>query len=296
MKKTLVILAAGIGSRFGGGIKQLEPVGPNGEIIMDYSIHDAISAGFNKIVFIIRRDIEADFKEIIGNRIEKIAGQFGVEVCYAFQNMDNIPEKLREGRTKPWGTAHALLCCDGLIDGPFTVINADDYYGIGGFKKASDFLETNRYGIVTYILGNTLSDNGGVSRGICKVEDGKLIDIAETRNLVKVEGGAESEGVFYGFDTPVSMNFWCLPSSFIDVLRERFPDFLANLENPLKDEYLLPSMVDYKIKSGEECTALSTDAKWFGVTYKEDKQSVVESFRKLYEEGVYSTDFYSDIK
>lgn len=296
MKKSLVILAAGIGSRFGGGIKQLEPVGPNGEIIMDYSIHDAIKAGFNKIVFIIRKDIEKDFREIIGNRIEKIAENFGVEIAYAFQSMDNIPEALREGRTKPWGTAHALLCCDGIIDSAFAVINADDYYGTDAFVKAADFLETDKYGIITYILGNTLSDNGGVSRGVCKVENGLLVDINETHNIVKTADGADSEGNHLDFDTPVSMNLWCLPASFMDVLKEGFGPFLAGLKNPLKDEYLLPAMVDYKIKNGEKCTALATDAKWFGVTYKEDKESVVNSFKQLYEKGVYSNDFYSDIK
>lgn len=296
MKKSLVILAAGIGSRFGGGIKQLEPVGPNGEIIMDYSIHDAIKAGFNKIVFIIRKDIEKDFREIIGDRIEKIAEKFGVEIAYAFQSMDNIPEALREGRTKPWGTAHALLCCDGIIDSAFAVINADDYYGTDAFVKAADFLETDKYGIITYILGNTLSDNGGVSRGVCKVENGLLVDINETHNIVKTADGADSEGNHLDFDTPVSMNLWCLPASFMDVLKEGFGPFLAGLKNPLKDEYLLPAMVDYKIKNGEKCTALATDAKWFGVTYKEDKESVVNSFKQLYEKGVYSNDFYSDIK
>ena len=143
MEKTLVILAAGIGSRFGGGIKQLEPVGPGGEIIMDYSIHDAIKYGFNKIIFIIRKDIEKDFKEIIGNRIEKVAEKFGVKIVYAYQTMDNIPAELREGRVKPWGTAHAIYCCEGLINGPFSVINADDFYGADGFKKASEYLEKN---------------------------------------------------------------------------------------------------------------------------------------------------------
>lgn len=296
MKKTLVVLAAGIGSRFGGGIKQLEPVGPNGEVIIDYSIHDAVAAGFNKIVFIIRHDIEKDFKEIIGDRVEKICKGFGVEICYAFQTMDNIPEELRKDRVKPWGTAHAILCCDGIVKEPFAVINADDYYGKDGFRKAAAFLEKGEYGLVAYVLKNTLSENGGVSRGICSVENGKLTSITETHNIIKTAEGAESEGNFISADTLVSMNFWCLPASFMDVLRDGFPGFLSNLKNPLKDEYLLPTMVDSQLQKGEPVTVMHTDEKWFGVTYKEDKPSVVESFRKLYETGVYNNDFYSDIK
>lgn len=295
MKKTLVILAAGIGSRFGGGIKQLEPVGPNGEVIIDYSIHDAIQAGFNKIVFIIRHDIEKDFKEIIGNRIEKIANGLGVEICYAFQTMDNIPEELAKDRKKPWGTAHAILCCDGIINEPFAVINADDYYGKDGFKQAAAFLEKSEYGLVAYVLKNTLSDNGGVSRGICHVVDGKLTGIDETHEIIKVEGGAESNGNFIAPETLVSMNFWCLPASFMDVVKAEFPKFLASLKNPLKDEFLLPTLVDSELKKGRPVTVMHTDEKWFGVTYKEDKPSVVDSFKKLYDSGVYFNDFYSDI-
>ena len=296
MKKTLVVLAAGIGSRFGGGIKQLEPVGPNGEVIIDYSIHDAVKAGFNKIVFIIRHDIEKDFKEIIGDRVEKICGGFGVEIRYAFQTMDNIPEELTKDRKKPWGTGHAILCCDGIVNEPFAVINADDYYGVEGFKKAAEFLESGKYGLVAYVLSNTLSENGGVSRGICTVENGKLTSITETHDIIKTADGAESNGNFIAPETLVSMNFWCLPASFMDVLREGFPEFLANLKNPLKDEYLLPGMVDSQLQKGEDVIVMTTDEKWFGVTYKEDKPSVVESFKKLYENGVYQNDFYSDIK
>lgn len=232
MNKTLAILAAGIGSRFGGGIKQLEPVGPHEEIIIDYSIHDAIAAGFNKIIFIIRRDIEADFKRIIGERIEKVCAPLGVKICYAFQELSDIPISLPEGRTKPWGTGHAILACKGLINEPFAVINADDYYGKDGFRKAAAFLQKGRYGLVGYILKNTLSDNGGVTRGICNVKDGRLVGIDETKNIVKTNGGAAANGQALPLDALVSMNFWCFPSSFLPVLESGFTLFLADMEDP----------------------------------------------------------------
>ena len=295
MKTTLVILAAGIGSRFGGGIKQLEPVGPNGEIIIDYSIHDAICAGFNKIVFIIRKDIENDFREVIGNRIEKICDTLGVEVGYAFQDIRNIPVPLPEGRTKPWGTGHAVLACDGLLDGPFAVINADDYYGKEGFIKAADFLKTGAYGLVGYILKNTLSDNGGVTRGICNVRDGKLTGIDETHDICKTAEGAQADGKTVDTESLVSMNFWCFPFGFMEELKAGFPVFLNHMKNPLKDEYLLPVIADGLLKKGTEISVLPTADKWFGVTYKEDKASVAESFRKLYKEGTYRKNLYEDL-
>ncbi len=293
--KTLVILAAGIGSRFGGGIKQLEPVDDGGHIIIDYSIHDAIAAGFRKIVFIIRHDIEKDFREVIGNRIERICEPLGVEVCYAFQEVDDVPINVPEGRVKPWGTGHAVLCTADLIDSPFAVINADDYYGKEGLCKAADFLETGNYGLVGYVLKNTLSDNGGVTRGICKVENGKLIGINETKNIVKDCGGASANGETIDIDSLVSMNFWCYPKEFINVLRNGFPEFLHSMNDPQKDEYLLPIIADGMLKDGVEFTVIPTDDKWFGVTYKEDKPAVVESFRKLIKSGVYEVDLYSDL-
>ena len=298
-KKTLVILAAGIGSRFGGGIKQLEPVDANGHIIIDYSIHDAIAAGFKKVVFIIRHDIENDFKSVIGDRIENICKPLGVEVAYAFQEIDNIPDfsgrEKANGRTKPWGTGHALLACDGILDAPFAVINADDYYGKNGFVKAAEFLDTGAYGLVGYQLKNTLSDNGGVTRGICSVADGKLVGIDETKDIVKTADGAESHGKAIDINSLVSMNFWCYPVEFMDVMKEGFPKFLESMTDPMKDEYLLPIIADEMLKDGVEFSVIPTDDKWFGVTYKEDKAAVVESFKKLIETGVYIEDLYSDL-
>ena len=294
MTKTLAILAAGIGSRFGGGIKQLEPIDANGHLIIDYSIHDAIAAGFQKIIFIIRHDIEEDFRAAIGDRIESICLPLGVEVAYAFQELANVPIKVPEGRTKPWGTGHAILACDGLIDSPFAVINADDYYGKHGFRAAADYLG-NGYALVGYQLKNTLSDHGGVTRGICSVEDGKLTGIAETKNIVKTADGAEANGIPLNVDSLVSMNFWCYPAAFMEILKEKFPVFLANMKDPLKDEYLLPTIADHMLKEGREFTVLPTDDHWFGVTFKEDKPAVVESFRKLIESGEYREDLYGDL-
>ena len=293
--KTLVILAAGLGTRFGGGIKQLEPVDDYAHIIIDYSIHDAIEAGFNKIIFIIRHDIEADFRSVIGDRIEKICTPLGVEVAYAFQELADIPGEVPEGRIKPWGTGHAVLACDGLIDGPFAVINADDYYGKHGFVKAAAFLEKGGYGLVGYILKNTLSENGGVTRGICSVEDGKLTGIAETKHIVKTAAGAEADGVELDTEALVSMNFWCYPAEFMEILRKKFPVFLANMKDVLKDEFLLPTIADHMLKEGGEYTVLPTDDHWFGVTFREDKPAVTESFRQLIAQGVYSPELYSDL-
>lgn len=306
MKKTaLVIMAAGLGSRFGEGLKQLAKVGPGGEIIMDYSIHDALEAGFNKIVFIIRKDIEAEFKEVIGNRIEKIA-----EVEYAYQELDKLPAGFTkpEGRTKPFGTGHAVLCTKGLVKEPFAVINADDYYGKEAFVKVHDFLvadhdasEKLQFCMAGFILGNTLSDNGSVTRGICEVsEAGHLNKVVETGGLVKTAEGAGVENED-GKVTPidyhvhVSMNMWGFSEEMIEVLEARFVDFLENIpEGDLKKEYLLPSVVDDLIQEGKaEVSVLETKDKWFGVTYKEDKQFVMDSFKALVEAGVYKEKLFS---
>ena len=301
MKKTaLVIMAAGIGSRFGGGIKQLEPVGPSGEIIMDYSIHDALEAGFDKIVFIIRKDLEADFREIIGNRIEKIA-----PVEYAFQEIDDLPEgfSVPEGRTKPWGTGQAILAAKNVIKEPFIVINADDYYGKEGFKRIHDYMihEMDEDGemydmcMAGFVLRNTLSENGGVTRGICSVdEDGYLTKVTETYNIYHGEDGMhattrDGEPVEVELDQHVSMNMFGLPAKFLEELEEGFPRFLANIKDgDLKAEYLLPTIVDRCIREKKgSVRLLETPDKWFGVTYKEDKPTVVAAIRKLVDDGVY---------
>ena len=299
MSKTLVILAAGIGSRFGGGIKQLEPVDDAGHIIMDYSIHDAIAAGFDTIIFVIRKDIEQDFRDAIGRRIERVCSILGVDVKYAFQNLGDIPdfegrEKV-EGRTKPYGTGHAVLACRDLIDSPFSVINADDYYGKTSFQKAADFLFMG-YGLVGYRLKNTLSPNGGVTRAICEVDSRRLVRVKETSNIVSVGRlSVKADGVQLDPNALVSMNFWCYPIDFLDTLTVGFKKFLETIQDPMKDEYLLPVIADRMLKGGAYFAVLPTEDKWFGVTYKEDKPSVVKGFKNLIFRGVYQEDLYDDL-
>lgn len=301
MKKTaLVIMAAGIGSRFGGGIKQLEPVGPGGEIIMDYSIHDALEAGFDRIVFVIRHDLEKDFREVIGDRIEKIA-----PVSYAFQELDDIPSgfTVPQDRKKPWGTGQAVLNVRDIVNEPFLVINADDYYGKEVFQKIHDYMTGDMdenapvYDICMggFILANTLSDNGGVTRGVCEVgEDEILRAVRETYNIIKTADGltaSDKEGnpVTVREDQHVSMNIWGLTPAFIKELERGFPEFLSGLkEGDLKSEYLLPTIIDQMIKDGRaRVKVLETRDHWFGVTYKEDKEGVAESIRALISQGVY---------
>ena len=290
-KTTLVIMAAGIGSRYGGGIKQLASVDASGHIIMDYSIHDAIEAGFNQILFIIRKDIEKDFREVIGTRIEEMCSAHGVEVGYCFQSLTDIPGTLPEGRTKPWGTGQAVLAAKDLIDSPFAVINADDYYGKSIYKEIHDYLQEdhpdNAFCMAGFILKNTLSDNGGVTRGICQVRDGFLTNVVETKNI---QSDAVADGVQLDPESYVSMNLWGYTPGFLKELEARFPAFLdkALVENPIKGEFFLPLAVSQLI--GEKkatVTVLTSPDKWYGVTYAADKPAVVAALRRMTDEGKY---------
>ena len=306
MKKTaLVIMAAGLGSRFGGGIKQLAKLGPSGEIIMDYSIHDAIEAGFDKIVFIIRKDIEKDFREIIGNRIEKVA-----KCEYAFQEIDKLPEgySVPEGRTKPWGTAHALIQVRDLIDCPFAVINADDFYGKEGFRLIHDYLvnqmdeDASAFDICMagYIVGNTLSDNGTVNRGVCRMgENDYLKEINETYDIEKRADGslvgsdANGNEVRVDGEAIVSMNMFGLPEKFLDTLIENFPAWLDKNGKEMKSEYLLPQEISGLMQEGKATVRVLKDRdKWFGVTYAEDKEAVQKSLKDLVDKGVYPASLF----
>ncbi len=299
MKKqaTLVIMAAGMGSRF-GGLKQIEPVGPSGEIILDYSVYDAAKAGFDKVIFVIKHEIEDVFKEIIGNKYDD-----KIEVSYAYQCIDNIPDgfSVPEGRTKPWGTGHAILSCKELIDGPFAVINADDYYGSETFKIMYDELvgekeesEIYDFSMVAFKIENTITENGSVARGVCREEEGYLARINERTKIMEHEGriaytedGESWTEIPEG--TPVSMNLWGFTQELMPELESRFACFLeANKDNLLKGEFFIPFVVDDLIKEGKaRVKVLRTPEKWYGVTYKEDKQTVTNALEKKTEEGLY---------
>lgn len=273
----LVVMAAGMGSRF-GGLKQLEPIGPNGEVILDFSVFDAKKAGFDKAVFIIRRDIESDFRQVVGKRVEK-----HMDTEYVFQDMENLPQgfTVPDGRTKPWGTGHAIYCCKDVIKTPFVVINADDYYGQSAFSIIYDEItENEKTCMVGYKLGNTLTENGTVARGVCDVENGILKSITEHTAIDKNSG--------IPLDKTVSMNMWGLMPSVFDRLLPDFEDFLKNMKNPLKDEFFIPLVIDKMIKEADEkIRVLDTDEKWYGVTYREDKDAVVAAVKKLFAEGLY---------
>lgn len=303
MKTTLIIMAAGIGSRYGAGIKQLAKVGPSGEIIIDYSVHDALEAGFDDVTFIIRKDIEADFREVIGNRIEKLC-----PCTYVFQDVNNLPGGFVNpcGRTKPWGTGHAVLTCKGVVKNPALVINADDYYGKEVFVKMHDFLvngledenaKSLNIAMPGFILNKTLSDNGAVTRGVCQVgEDGYLKNIVETKSISRRPDGSVCTLDLYGDYIPVdensvvSMNMWAFSHKFIDGLEDGFIKFLSTEDNAksVTREYLLPTLIGSMLKNNMATVkVIPTDARWFGVTYQEDRDYVAGEFKKLVEEGVY---------
>ncbi len=298
-KPVLVIMAAGMGSRY-GGLKQMYPVDENGHIIMDFSIYDAIRAGFEKVVFIIKKENEALFKECVGDRVAK-----KMQVEYVFQDLHNLPEGyiVPEGREKPWGTGHAVLSCLSAVDGPFAVINADDYYGREAFQIIYDFLTTHQddekyqYTMVGYYLKNTLTENGHVARGVCIAdEEGKLTGITERTRIEKHADGpayTEDDGETWTKlpeDTIVSMNMWGFTSGILQELNNRFARFLEeNLrKNPLKCEYFLPFVVDELLKENKaEVTVLKSPDRWYGVTYKEDKPVVVEAIKNMRSAGLY---------
>ena len=299
MDKTLVILAAGMGSRY-GGLKQIDPVGPNNSIIIDYSVYDAVKAGFNKIVFIIKKENLELFKEVIGDNVAK-----HVKVEYVFQSTDVLPEGFTapEDRVKPWGTAHALYCCKGVVNEPFVVINSDDFYGSGAFSRLSKWIDETefttapyKFAMAGYYLKNTLTDNGTVSRGVCEVnENGKLVDVVERTKIQRVNGVVSyTEDGEEWFELPeeafASMNCWCFMPELIDEIEKYFIKFLSTevKENPLKSEFYIPLLVRDML-AAKKCTVdvIETDDKWFGVTYKEDKPDVVKSITALVNEGKY---------
>lgn len=298
-KPVLVIMAAGMGSRY-GGLKQIDPVDSEGHIIIDFSLYDAKRAGFEKAIFIIKEENEAVFREAIGDRISEY-----MEIEYAFQKIDNLPEgyEVPEGRVKPWGTAHAVLSCIDQVDGPFAVINADDYYGVEAFQLIYDYLTTHeddekyRYTMVGYLLGNTVTDNGHVSRGVCAMnENGELVSVTERTRIEKRNGGiafTEDGGETWTSvpaDTVVSMNMWGFTRSILEEIKKGFPAFLEEgiKVNPMKCEYFLPAVVSRLLaKDLATVSVLKSQDKWYGITYKEDKPVIVEALQKMKDRGIY---------
>ncbi len=285
---TLVVMAAGMGSRF-GGLKQMEPVGPRGEVILDFSAYDAIKAGFTKIVFVIKHEIEADFKAIVGDHISE-----KIKVEYAFQEVNNLPEGFicPTDRTKPWGTAQAILSCKGIVNEPFAVVNADDYYGKTAFKKMADFLREDGgdYAMVGFRLENTLTENGYVSRGICEIEDGILTSVTERTKIIDCKF-TEDDGATWQQLSPddvVSMNLWGFKPDLFAYIEEGFKEFLSEKINVPKAEYYLPTVVSQLIDKGEkQVKVLVAEDKWYGVTYKEDKAQVTEALTQMVNDGLY---------
>lgn len=289
---TLLVMAAGMGSRY-GGLKQLDAIGPNGETIIDYSVYDAIKAGFSKVVFIIRREFENEFKIRITN---KYAGKIQVE--FAFQELDALPNGFEcpDGRVKPWGTGHAILSASDLINEPFVVINGDDYYGRESFKVIADYYNNgeNTFSMVAFRLDKTLSSFGGVTRGLCTVKDDKLDTVIETENLQKIDNGISSDrDIVLDGSEPVSMNVWGFTPKLFDYLKEMFVEFLKNEGRELKSEFLIPSVINDLIQSDrEEIYVLRSESSWFGVTYKKDKPYVQGEIQTLINAGTYPQNLF----
>ena len=285
---TLVVMAAGMGSRF-GGLKQMEPIGPGGEKLLDFSVYDAKKAGFTKVVFVIKHEIEKDFKELVGKHIES-----KIKTEYVFQEINDLPEGFTApaDRTKPWGTTQAILACKGTVNEPFAVVNADDFYGFSAFKKIADFLkgDSSEYAMVAFRLVNTLTENGHVSRGVCEVENGLLKTVTERTKIMDCKF-TEDDGETWtplAPDTPVSMNLWGFQPDIFDFLERDFKKFLAEKINVPKSECLLPTTVANTINNKEKTvTVLVADDKWYGVTYKEDKPKVVAAIAKMVADGLY---------
>jgi len=282
MNTTLVVMAAGMGSRF-GGLKQMEPIGPKGEVLLDFSAYDAKKAGFNKIVFVIKEEIKKDFLELVGKKVEKI-----IDVEYVMQDTSNLPE----GRKKPWGTTHAILCCRDAVKEPFAVINADDYYGANAFTEIHGHLEKAKgfdFCMVTYDLEKTLSENGTVARGCCEIENGYLKNIVE-RTKIDSNGRYTEDGETWTqlpLDQKVSMNLWGFTPDIFAELQKEYDEFMQNA-NLLKDECLIPTLVDKLIKSGKATVkAYSNKDKWYGITYREDKEEVQKAIKELCDKGLY---------
>ena len=301
-KPTLVVMAAGIGSRY-GGLKQIDPIGPNGEIIIDYSIYDALNAGFTNVVFIVRDKILKEFSARIGQKLERTC-----DVSYVIQRLDDLPTgyAIPAGRTKPWGTAHAIYACRDIIDGPFAVINADDFYGRSAYRLLYDYLLRAHdqeglydYCMISYLLGNTLTEHGHVARGVCWVSnEGYLLDIHERKRIELLDGAPRftedgENWISVSSDAPVSMNMWGFTPSLLSELGSRFELFLDAMSDPNKGEYLLPELVGELISEKmASVKVLRTDEKWFGVTYREDRARVQKGIRKLIEQGIYPRDLW----
>lgn len=282
METTLVVMAAGMGSRF-GGLKQMEPVGPNGEFLMDFSAFDAKEAGFDKVVFVIKKEMEKDFNEIVGKRVKKY-----IDIDYVFQEMDSLPE----GRQKPWGTGHAILCCRDKVKTPFAIINADDFYGKHAYVEINKFLQTaekNSFAMVAYDLAQTTTENGTVTRGVCRIENGLLAGIRETKGIQGFEYCEDGiNKVELPKDTVVSMNLWGFTTEIFGYLDREFEKFKRE-RDIMKDEYLVPGVVDTLIKSGEATVKVLRSAdRWYGMTYREDKESVAAAMKKMVDDGLYN--------